>query len=63
MNEDRFKDAGEFEPVKAWRKIRTADFIRSSESKHPMRLRNYLIVAGGALALIAIPLIVISFFF
>ncbi len=63
MNDDRFKDAGQFEPVKAWRRIKTADFIRSSEAKHPMRLRNYLIVGLGAVALIAIPLIVISFFF
>lgn len=62
MNDDRFKNAGQFEPVRAWNKIKTADFIRSSEAKHPMRIRHFLIVAGGAIAIIAIPLIVISFF-
>lgn len=63
MNDERFKDAGQFEPHKAWSRIKTSDFIRSSEAKHPMRFRNYLIVGLGALALIAIPLIAISFFF
>lgn len=63
MSDDRFKDAGEFEPKRAWGKIRKGDFLRRSEARNPMRFRDYLIVIGGAIALIAIPLILISFFF
>lgn len=29
----------------------------------PMRIRDYLILAGGAVAIVAIPLIFLSFFF
>ncbi|GEM_PF-6815217 len=36
-----------------------AERLRKS---NPMRMRDYLIVAGGAVALIGIPLILISFF-
>ncbi|MGE8247275.1 MAG: hypothetical protein ACN6RA_14770 [Stenotrophomonas maltophilia] len=62
MSDDRFKDAGQFEPEKAWSDIQKADQRRSAGERHPMRMRDYLIVAGGAIALIGIPLIVISFF-
>ncbi|MBN5028198.1 hypothetical protein JY419_02005 [Stenotrophomonas maltophilia] len=62
MTDDRFKDAGQFQPEKAWAKIKTDDFARSSKAKHPMRFRDYVILVGGAVALIAIPLIAISFF-
>ncbi len=62
MTDDRFKDAGQFQPEKAWAKIKTDDFVRSSKAKHPMQFRDYVILVGGAIALIAIPLIAISFF-
>ena len=62
MSDDRFKDAGQFEPERAWGEIQKEDQRRSSNERHPMRMRDYLIVAGGAVALIGIPLIVISFF-
>lgn len=62
MTDDRFKDAGQFEPEKAWSDIQKADQRRATGERHPMRMRDYLIVAGGAVALIGIPLIVISFF-
>ena len=62
MTDDRFKDAGQFEPQKAWDKIQKSDQQRELAARHPMRMRDYLIVVGGAAALIGIPLIVISFF-
>ncbi|WP_323162773.1 hypothetical protein [Stenotrophomonas maltophilia] len=62
MTDDRFKDAGQFQPEKAWAKMKTDDFVRSSKAKHPMRFMDYVILVGGAVALIAIPLIAISFF-
>lgn len=62
QTEDRFKGTGQFHPEKTWAKIKTDDFARSSKAKHPMRFRDYVILVGGAVALIAIPLIAISFF-
>lgn len=62
MTDERFKNAGQFEPKHAWSKITKADFLRRSEAKNPMRLRDYVVVTGGAIALIGIPAIFISFF-
>lgn len=55
MNDDRFKDAGQFEPGKAWSKISQADADREFEAKNPTKWWHgaYFTLWGGA-ALLAI---------
>jgi hypothetical protein len=44
------------------RDARAQGTLQRLARQSPMRFRDYLIVAGGALAVIAIPLILLSFF-
>lgn len=62
MTDDpKWQDTG-YSPEKAWAEIRSGDAARAATAKHPMRLRDYAIVAGAAIGLIAIPLLALSFF-
>lgn len=55
MSDDRFKDAGEFEPEKAWSNIRKTDSDRSFDAKHPLsRWDRFWIPASLTLLALAI---------
>lgn len=55
MNDDRFKDAGHFEPRTAWEKITRANKDRAFEAKYPTKWWHgpyFTLWAGGALLLL-----------
>lgn len=52
MTDDRFKDAGEFEPKKAWAKIARADKDRAFEAKYPARWWHALAFPWGVILLL-----------
>lgn len=60
MNDERFKDAGHFEPGRAWAKISQADADRELEAKHPTKWWHgayFTLWGGAALVLIVIAII------
>lgn len=63
MTDDPRWNGTGYSPEKAWAEIRSKDSARESTARHPMRLRDYAIVGGAAIGLIAIPILVLSFFF
>lgn len=56
MNDDRFKDAGQFQPNRAWLKIKTADFHRRLEVAETWQDRVYVRSLLGLLGLIVVSL-------
>ncbi len=63
MSEDRFKGTGEFHPQKSWAKIVSADRDRKLDALYPMKLRHYALIVLAGLSIIALPILVVSFFF
>ncbi len=56
MTDERFKDAGQFQPEKAWAKVKTADFHRRLEAAETWQDRLYVRAMLGLLGLIALSL-------
>lgn len=56
MSDDRFKDAGQFQPNRAWLKIKAADFHRRLEVAETWQDRVYVRALLGLLGLIVVSL-------
>lgn len=49
MSDDRFKDAGQFQPEKAWRRIRHENLDRKLEAEFPKKWWHDIVFGWGGL--------------